>query len=542
MNDMLKSDKVRPLICVLLFALLAAACAQQSTRTPVPTSPTMQATGTSAPTPDIDATIEAGVAAGIAAAIANTQVPSSVPTSIPLPTSTPMPAPTATPTSTATPLPTFIPTPAPTAAPPPTATPTSTATPLPTSTPTPAPTATPPPTATPTSTATPLPTSTPMPVPTATPPPTVTPTSTATPLPTSTPMPVPTATPPPTATPTSTATPLPTSTPTPETDPYDLMLELVNEARAQAGVSEVVMGDNPAAQIHADNLLANCISSHWSADGLDGGMRYSLAGGYQANNENVSGSDYCRLPNQGYSLISNISNEVQEAMDGWMNSSGHKATILNARQRKVNIGLAWDSFNFVAVQQFEGDFVEFTSLPTVEDGELSMEGSVKNGANLEHGDHFRVVITFQPPPHDLTRGQIARVYGVCPGKKVAHLSYRSDGEVETTWKPCPSPYDFPPESSAPSSGREAHEFWQEARQRWQARESVSITSQKIKMSKFQLEGDRFIIRADIGAVLEDHGSGVYTTNLFGVLDGNVELISEYTLFYGIPRPTGYSPP
>ena len=49
--------------------------------------------------------------------------------------------------------------------------------------------------------------------------------------------------------------------------------------------------------------------------------RYSLAGGYQANSENVSGSDYCRLPNQGYSLISNISNEVQKAMDGWMNSS-----------------------------------------------------------------------------------------------------------------------------------------------------------------------------------------------------------------------------
>ncbi len=539
MDDLPKSDKVRLLICVPLLALLAAvaACAQQPTGTLVPPSPTMQATATPAPTPDIDATIEAGIVAGIAAAITNTPVPTSVPTSTPLPSPTPMPAPTATPSP--EPTPTFAPTPTL----PPTAPPTSTATPLPTASPTatpspePTPTLAPTPTlpssATPSSTATPLPTASPTAAPTATPSPEPTPTF------------APTSTPPPTAPPTSTATPVPTSTPTltpsPETDPYVLMLELVNEARAEAGLSEVVMGDNLGAQIHADNLLANCISSHWSADGLDGGMRYSLAGGYQANSENVSGSDYCRLPNQGYSLISNISNEVQKAMDGWMNSPGHKTTILNARHRKVNIGLALDSYNFVAVQQFEGDFVEFTSLPTIEDGELSMEGTVKNGANLEHGDHFRVVIDFRPPPHDLTRGQIARVYGICLGRKVAHLSYRSDGEVETTWKTCPSPYDFPPESSAPSSGHEAHQFWQEARQRWQARESVSIISRKIKMSKFQLEDDRFAIRADLRVVLETHGAGVYQINLFGVLDGEAELISEYALFYGIPRPTGYSP-
>ena len=80
-----------------------------------------------------------------------------------------------------------------------------------------------------------------------------------------------------------------------------------------------------------------------------------------------------------------------------------------------------------------------------------------------------------------------------------------------------------------------------ARQRWQARESVSIISRKIKMSKFQLEDDRFAIRADLRVVLETHGAGVYQINLFGVLDGEVELISEYVLFYGIPRPTGYSP-
>ena len=227
-------------------------------------------------------------------------------------------------------------------------------------------------------------------------------------------------------------------------------------------------------------------------------------------------------------------------MDGFRQLRTQGAT---SHVNVVNIGLAWNRYNFVAVQQFEGDFVEFTSLPKIESGELSMEGTVKNGANLEHGDHFRVIIDYRPPPHKLTRGQIARVYGICPGRKVAHLSYKSDGEVESTWKTCPSPYDIPPDMSGPSSGREAHIYWEEARRLWEeGSETLPITSQKIKMSKFQLDGDRFAVKADLGDVLEAQGPGVYQVNLFGVLDGEVELISEYAIFYGIPRPLGYRPP
>ena len=305
----------------------------------------------------------------------------------------------------------------------------------------------------------------------------------------------------------------------------------------------VVMGDNRAAQIHANNSLTNCISSHWSADGLDPDSRYSLAGGYQSNLENVSGSDYCRMGALGYSPISSISSEVREAMEGWMDSSGHRANILKPRHRKLNVGLAWDRYNFVAVQQFEGDYVEFTSLPHIVGGVLSMEGRVKNGANLEHGDHFRVVIAYRPPPHELTRGQISRVYSICLGRKVAHLSYKSSGEVETTWKTCASPYDIPQDTPGPSSARESHLFWLEGRELWEeSKKTLPIASQKIKMSKFQLEGEEFTISADIGDVLEVHGPGLYQVNLFGVLDGEVELISEYVLFHETPRIAGYGSP
>ena len=321
------------------------------------------------------------------------------------------------------------------------------------------------------------------------------------------------------------------------------MLALINEARVEAGLSAVVRGDNGAAQIHADNSLANCISSHWSVDGLTPTMRYSLAGGYQSVNENASGSDYCRLPGQGYSSISSVAEEVREAMEGWMDSPGHRDNILKPRHRKVNIGLAWDRYNFVAVQQFEGDYIEYTVLPVINGGVLSMEGKLKNGANLEHGDHYRVTIFYHPPPHQLTQGQIARLYGSCLGRKVAFLSYRSAGTAMSTWTPCLNPYDVPSDAPAPTSTYVAHDLWEDARVRYEALvESVPITVARVPMSRWELDGDRFAVTADLGDVLEAHGPGVYQVTVFGVLDGNADWISEYSIFHGIPRPASYDFP
>lgn len=302
------------------------------------------------------------------------------------------------------------------------------------------------------------------------------------------------------------------------------------------------MGDNPAAQIHAEQSLADCISSHWSTDGLTGGMRYSLAGGYQSNQENVSGSDYCKSGMLGYRTISSLAQEVRDAVNVWMDSSGHKGAMLNPRHRKLNIGLAWDNFNFRAVQQFEGDFIEFTALPSIQNGILTMEGETKNGANLEHGDHYRVTIQYMPLPRKLSRGQIARAYGTCPAMRVAYLSYKSEGVLERTWDKCLSPYDTTPNVSGPSSSVEARKLWEEARDRYyEVRETLSVTVQKIKMSRFDVSGDQFAITADIGDMLQTHGPGVYEILLWGILDGDVELVSEYTIFHGITPPDKYTP-
>ena len=124
------------------------------------------------------------------------------------------------------------------------------------------------------------------------------------------------------------------------------MLELINEERMKAGLNPVTMGDNAAAQLHAETALEGCFSSHWGLDGLKPYMRYSLAGGYQSSGENVHGSDYCITDADNYRPIADIQDEVREAMVGWMNSPGHRRNILRPKHRRVNIGLAWGPVQF----------------------------------------------------------------------------------------------------------------------------------------------------------------------------------------------------
>ena len=135
------------------------------------------------------------------------------------------------------------------------------------------------------------------------------------------------------------------------------------------------------------------------------------------------------------------------------------------------------------------------------------------------------------------------MYGTCLGRKVALLSYKSSGTVESTWRPCLSPSDVVPDAPVPTSTYAAHELWEEARARYESLDaSVPITVARVRMSRWELDGDRFAVSADLGDVLEAHGPGVYQVVLFGVLDGGVEPISEHSIFHGIPRPAGYDSP
>ncbi len=318
----------------------------------------------------------------------------------------------------------------------------------------------------------------------------------------------------------------------------------------------VQLSDNRAAQIHAANSLRDCVAAHWGIDGLKPYMRYSLAGGYQSNAENWYGANYCIAASDGYRAIASVSSEIRRAMQEWMDSPGHRDNILDPSHRKVNVGMAWDEFNFVAYQHFEGDYVDYSALPEINGGRLTFEGRVKNGARFGEGRIFPVRIDYDPPPQQLTRGQVARTYCYGPGHPAVYLrellplisyvpeeykpdEYLPDEPIRTEYESCTDPYDVAIDAPAPSSHEEARQLWQEARSQNQQplRQTISVPTKSV--FRWQVRGDSFSVGADLRDILETHGPGVYTVVLLGILAGEAEAISSYSVFHEIPRPVGY---
>ena len=322
------------------------------------------------------------------------------------------------------------------------------------------------------------------------------------------------------------------------------MLSLINAERKKAGVGAVVLGDNIAAQIHAESALDNCFSSHWGVDGLKPYMRYSLAGGYQSNGENGSGLNYCIKASDGYRANGPIEQEIREAMDSLMNSPGHRRQILYPTHKMVNVGLAWDRYNTKVFQHFEGDYVAYDRLPSIEDGVLFFSGKTRNGGrfNADTGQQ----IYYDPPPHPLTRGQVARTYCSDGGRLVASLRkpltggwYYNTHEFSTTYEPCPNPYDVPASAAPARSPSDAHRLWQEAYDASQSRTAQPITVPWITASEWTANGTTFTVKADISSILNRRGAGVYTLALWGKVDGESVVISEYSIFYDVTPPSGY---
>lgn len=342
-------------------------------------------------------------------------------------------------------------------------------------------------------------------------------------------------------------------TPTPTLSPQNAksyMLELINGERVKAGLSPVVQGNNIAAQVHADLGLTNCFSGHWGLDGLKPYMRYSLAGGYQTNAENwlgnvscIKGSDRFRhRPND------NIRQEIRRAMVGWMSSPGHRQTILYPMYKKVNIGIAWDRYNLRMIQHFEGNYVEFDQVPAIEDGVLVLLGETKTGAQFDSPMDRGVDIYFDPSPSRLTQGQLARTSCYDNGLLIGSLrepledgSYYIEDQFTTTYALCPNPAEIPEYAPTPSSDSESFRLWQESHAYSEQLEDSTVTVPWITAREFAVNGNKFSVRADIGEVLSMNGDGVYSIVVWGLIDGEEAVISEYSIFHGVTPPDTYSP-
>ncbi len=102
-------------------------------------------------------------------------------------------------------------------------------------------------------------------------------------------------------------------------------MALVNAARADAGCGALRVDDRivAAAQAHSDDMAANDYFSHDSLDGRSFADRVQAAGYPSPGGENIA---------QGQA-------SAEAVHQAWMNSSGHRANILNCGFTTIGVGV-----------------------------------------------------------------------------------------------------------------------------------------------------------------------------------------------------------
>ncbi|WP_435204444.1 CAP domain-containing protein [Micromonospora sp. bgisy143] len=119
----------------------------------------------------------------------------------------------------------------------------------------------------------------------------------------------------------------PTTTGGSVSDQARQVVDLVNAERAKAGCKALTIDDKlmTAAQRHSQDQADHSKMSHTGSDGSDTGVRLDRVGyAWRTYGENVAWNQ--KTPTA--------------VMDAWMNSSGHRANILNCAFTEIGVGIA----------------------------------------------------------------------------------------------------------------------------------------------------------------------------------------------------------
>ena len=323
------------------------------------------------------------------------------------------------------------------------------------------------------------------------------------------------------------------------------MLELINAEREKASLNELELGENNGAQVKADAALLGCHWAHFELTGLNPWMRYHLEGGYQSMGENTSGVSFCLTEADGYAPVRDVHRVVDNLMASWMGSPAHRGSILHRWHRKVNIGLAWDRYNYVAYQQFEGDYVEYDQLPVIEDGILSFSGRVKPPVRFTEEGDLGIALQYHQPPRPLTVGQITSVYSYGTETHIALFRWPlkpgwgyPDDEFSYTHRYSLNPYDLPADAPTPMPGRDVAKEWRR-KHGYELTVERHVTVPWVTAITWVAIGDTFNFKADIIDLLARYGPGVYRVTLGGTVSDDEKIeFSSYSMFHGIDRPQG----
>ena len=177
-------------------------------------------------------------------------------------------------------------------------------------------------------------------------------------------------------------------------------LLVINQDREKFGLRPVVLGQNRAAQLHAEDLLSHGYLSHWDSAGRKPYMRYSIASGIGSVSENVAlqgSATECSIHWGPEDILEGIENmQFQMVYDDLeCCDNGHRKTILDVNHNVVHIGLAWNGTQLFMVQHFANEYVEWNNYPNLNsNGVVSLSGD----ANIQISGPLVLAIAYDPTP------------------------------------------------------------------------------------------------------------------------------------------------
>lgn len=175
-------------------------------------------------------------------------------------------------------------------------------------------------------------------------------------------------------------------------------LEKINSDRIKFGLDEVNLSQNIAAQQHADEILATKVLSYWTAAGEKPYMAYNKYGGLGVVAQNVamSGSLQYYADCTGGQVCDAVDPFEQIDLhqygmvytDAECCDDAHKNRILDPVHTDVSIGIAYDDYTFVMVQNFESNHMKLDQLPAKRANYVELAADIPKGQIKEVNVHY----------------------------------------------------------------------------------------------------------------------------------------------------------
>lgn len=292
-------------------------------------------------------------------------------------------------------------------------------------------------------------------------------------------------------------------------------LEQINRIRQSHGLSQLALGQNNAAQMHAQDMLRHCYTSHWNLLGHPPHHRHSLHGGTQPNAENIFSDNECGYPdtpsqkNPGHSVM------AIQALTAFLNSPGHRSTMLDPQHTHVSIGLAQDANVHKAVHHYHSHRATPVNPTTFDENSIAIDLRLHPELHGLKPSQVYLSVEHQPPPSPQETGTLRLTSCYHHGTLLAiAMPLKSGTQPVTIHNPaeiqCPTPAELSPQPPSDSAGELARYH---RRSPGPDTRPATLTVKVLQPATWQFQDGRFAIALDHRPATRSAGPGLYTLTL-----------------------------